>query len=112
MPPRRFSRYEFTAAVRDGQGRLLLTEREPIRFRALPDNILHVVREGDTLFVLAARYYRPKPRAAGFWWVIADFQPDPILDPTLTLRIGRELVIPSLVTLDTIILLAERGRFV
>jgi hypothetical protein len=48
------------------------------------------------------------PRACGFWWAIADFQPDPILDPTLRLEPGRRLFIPSVRVLIDIIL-ADRS---
>lgn len=96
MPPRRFSRFTFSSAVLDDAERLLLTDREPYRFRALPDNRQHVVGDGETLFSLAGRYFAPLPRPAGLWWVIADFQPDPILDPTLSLDVGRVLFIPSI----------------
>jgi hypothetical protein len=99
MPPRRFSRFTFSAAVLDDDERLFLIDREPFRFRALPDNRQHVVKEGDTLFSLAGRYFAPLPRPAGLWWVIADFQPDPIHDPTLSLEVGRVLVVPSLRTI-------------
>lgn len=95
MPPRRFSRFTFSAAVLDDAGRLLLTEREPYRFRALADTRQHVVQQGDTLFTLAGRYFAPLPRPAGLWWAIADFQPEPIHDPTLALHPGRLLFIPS-----------------
>jgi hypothetical protein len=98
MPPRRFSRYTFSAAVLDDDERLLLTDREPFRFRALPDNRQHVVKEGDTLFSLAGRYFAALPRPAGLWWIVADFQPDPLHDPTISLEVGRVLVIPSLRT--------------
>jgi hypothetical protein len=96
MPPRRFSRHSFSAAVQDNAGRLFLTEREPFRFRSLPDNRQHVVQQGDTLFSLAGRYFAPLPRPSGLWWVIADFQPEPIHDPTLALDLGRLLFIPSI----------------
>ena len=95
MPPRRFSRHAFSAAVQDDAGRLVLTEREPFRFRSLSDNRQHVVQQGDTLFSLAGRYFAPLPRPSGLWWVIADFQPEPIHDPTLALDLGRLLFIPS-----------------
>ena len=99
MPPRRFSRYTFSAAVLDDDERLLLTDREPFRFRALPDNRQHVIKEGETLFSLAGRYFASLPRPAGLWWVIADFQPDPIHDPTVALELGRVFVIPSVRTI-------------
>jgi hypothetical protein len=81
--------------VRDELGRRFLTEREPYRFREHTDTRVHVVAQGDSLFDLAGRYFAPLPRACGFWWVIADFQPDPIVDPTLELESGRRLVVPE-----------------
>jgi hypothetical protein len=111
MPPRRFSRHTFTSAVQDGAGRLVLTDREPFRFRSLPDNRQHVVKEGETLFSLAGRYFAPLNRPAGLWWVIADFQPDPIHDPTIVLEPGRVLVIPSVRTvLEEIFSERRRGE--
>jgi len=95
MPPRRFSRFTFCAAVLDDEERLVLTEREPFRFRSFPDNRQHVVQQGETIFSLAGRYFAPLPRASGLWWVIADFQPDPIHDPTVSLDLGRVLFVPS-----------------
>ncbi len=95
MPPRRLSRFAFSSAVLDEDERLFLTEREPFRFRSFPDNRQHVVQQGETLFSLAGRYFAPLPRPAGLWWVIADFQPDPVHDPTLSLDVGRAIFIPS-----------------
>lgn len=94
----------------DPEGRRLLTEREPFRFREFPDNWQHRVVEGDTLWGLAGLYFAPLPRACGFWWAIADFQPDPIVDPTLGLELGRVLVIPSTRVLSDVILGGARRR--
>ncbi len=109
MPPRVGSRHSFTLGVRDDNGMLHLTEREPFRFHAHTDNRKHVVVQGDTLWDLSGRYFAPLPRACGFWWAIADFQPDPIVDPTLALEPGRRLVIPSLRVLTDVVL-GEAGR--
>jgi hypothetical protein len=109
MPPRRLSRFSFCAAELDDDGRLVLAEREPFRFRPFADNRQHLIREGETLFALAGRYFAPLPRASGLWWVIADFQPDPVHDPTLSLELGRVLFIPS-VRVITEEILAEARR--
>ena len=49
MPPLFGSRYLFCHGVRDENGKLYLTEREPYRYRWFGDNRLHTVVEGDTL---------------------------------------------------------------
>lgn len=104
MPPRRWSRHTFTTAFLEdaeesgGTEDLILTEPEPFRFQPFTDNRIHVVKSEDTLFNLAARFFRGIPRPAGLWWVIADFQPQPIHDPTIRLTPGTVLVIPSVRT--------------
>jgi hypothetical protein len=106
------SRYTFCQAIRDDAGRLQLTEREPFGYVALPDNRVHTVVRGDTLFALAGKYFAPLPRACGFWWAIADFQPvgGEIVDPTLELDIGRKIVVPATCVLTDIILGESRRR--
>ena len=110
MPPNIGSRYTFCSGVRDEAGILHLTDREPYRYHAHADNRVHTVTEGDSLFTLAGRYFAPLPRACGFWWVIADYQPQPILDPTLTLVPGIRIHIPSLRVLTDVILGESRRR--
>lgn len=109
MPPRRSSRYTFTAGIVDSAGRLHLTDRERFRFIDLPDNRQHVVKDGETLFTLAARFFSPLPRPAGLWWIIADFQSDPIHDPTLKLSRGTMLTIPSIRTVTDRVFNEERS---
>ena len=110
MPPRSGSRYTFCSGIRDAAEVLYLTEREPYRFDEHKDTRVHTVVQGDTLWNLAGRYFAPLPRACGFWWVIADFQPDPIVDPTLELAAGRRLFIPSLRVLTDVVLGEARRR--
>ena len=110
MAPRAGSRFTFSLGVLDAEGRRYLTEREPYRFYPHPDNRIHLVAEGDTLFDLAGRAFAPLPRACGFWWALADFQPDPILDPTLALEPGREIVVMSLRVLTDVVLGEMRRR--
>jgi hypothetical protein len=110
MPPQTGSRFGFCLGVLDERGRRFLTEREPYRYRPLPDNRVHRVVDGDTIFDLAGRYFAPLPRACGYWWAIADFQPDPILDPTLALETGRAIVIPATRVLSDVILGEGRRR--
>ena len=99
MPPSNFSRYLFCQGLKDSAGRLYLSDRVPYRYRALADNRFHTVASGESLFTLAHLYFTPLPRASQFFWIIADFQPDPIVDATLALKPGTQIVIPSVRTL-------------
>jgi hypothetical protein len=107
-PPTRHSRHRFCLGVSDEAGRSYLTDRVPFGYRDLPDNLEHVVQEGDTLWGLAGVYYDGVERASGLWWVIADFQPDPIVDPTVALVPGTILVVPSLATVQARVLVEAR----
>ena len=98
------SRHSFCRAVQDGRGHLYLTDREPYGFVGHADNRQHLVVQGDTLFSLAGYYFVPLPRACGYWWAIADFQPTPIIDPTCDLTVGTTLHIPALRVLTDVIL--------
>lgn len=109
MPPRANSRYRHCRGILDEDGNTLLTEREPFGFRRFADTLEHRVVEGDSLWGLAAQYYAALERPAGYWWVLADFQPEPIVDPTLALEVGRVLMIPSLRVLTDVIL-GDRRR--
>ena len=110
MPPQLGSRHSLVRGERDYADRLALTERGPYAIHEHPDTRTHVVAQGDTLFDLAGQYFAPLPRACGFWWAIADFQPDPIIDPTLQLDVGRQLLIPSVRVLTDVILGERRRR--
>ena len=106
MPPTSKSRHlQTTAQKREGDERLFLSDRVPFPYTDLPDNRVHTVTQGDTLHRLAARYFSslgelPILSAATLWWVIADFQPTPIHDPTLSLVPGEQLIIPSVRTVQ------------
>ena len=96
----RYSRDYFCEGVPVGDGALMLTEREPFGFVLRDDTTQHVASEGDTWHTLAARYYAPMSDASHLWWVIADFQPEPVHDPTIVLVPGAVVYVPSLRTLE------------
>ena len=117
MPPRSMSRHSFTVQFDTATSprRVILADREKFRFVDWNDNIVHVVTQGDTLHRLAAKYWGalsdpPNFSPANLWWIIADFQPQPIHDPTIVLTPGCQLIIPSLRTVQDRILNPEFRR--
>jgi hypothetical protein len=98
----------FTGGIYDDDGVQYLTQRIPYRYRVLSDTLIHIVREGETLWSIAGQYYASFERPSGLWWIIADFQPDPIFDPTLKLAAGASLFIPSLRTITELIFAESR----
>jgi hypothetical protein len=107
-----FSRYLFCQGLKDSVGRLYLSDRVPYRYRALTDNRFHTVAAGESLFSIAHVYFTPLPRASQFFWILAEFQPEPIVDATLKLKPGTQLVIPSVRTLiESIFNEARREEF-
>ena len=66
MPPNRYSRHRFSTGQSDAAGKFFLSDRNKFGFQELSDNRQHVVKEGDTLFNLAGKYFSAMPRSAGF----------------------------------------------
>lgn len=95
MPPGIHSRFLFCQGIADADGNLFLTDRVPFRYQKETDNRTHTVVDGDTLFHLAHTYFAPLDRPSQYFWVIGDFQSEPILDATLKLDVGRVLIVPS-----------------
>lgn len=109
MPPTILSRHRFSLGYLE-DGVFFLGDRTPYEYRDLADNRQHVVVLGDTLFNLAGRYFEGMSRAAGLWWIIADFQPIPVHDPTIRLVEGTTIVVPSLRTVQQEIFNERRRR--
>jgi hypothetical protein len=89
--PSAFSRDRFCVGITDDDGNLFLTDIVPFGYRDLPDNIPHTVVQGETWESIASREYG----RAELWWVIPDYQPEPVYDPTIALVGGSVLVLPS-----------------
>lgn len=107
----RLSRYRFTQIIQRVDGTLMLTDREPFRYQDYADNREHIAKQGDTWHSLAYRYFTADgvlKNPTDLWYVIADFQPDPVVDPTLRIEPGRVIYIPSYETLFQRILSEDR----
>ena len=93
------SRYMLGNLFRRESDNAIYTELRPrLSFEDRDDVIMYEIQAGDTLFSIAQRAYSQgqSEDAAHFWWAIADFQPEPINDPTIALVPGEYLLIPSL----------------
>jgi len=110
----RTSRYRYCYVLYDDDGIPYLTEREPYLFRALNDNASVIARGDDHWPALADRAYHPEELACNEWWAILDFQPsddrEPVIDPTLAIEAGTEIVTPSRRTKALLIRGEERRR--
>lgn len=85
---RKASRYKKTSRItRNGITYLGLRVSRPYEDRG--DDIFYEVRAGDTLSLIAHRYFGE----ASLWWVVADF--NDILDPFEDLVQGDVLRLPS-----------------
>lgn len=98
MAPQARSRYLFCEGRLNANGAMYLTDRVPYRYRDLPDSRVHEVAQGHTLKKIAHAYFVGIPNPQELWWIIADFQPEPIIDPTISLAVGRRLIVPSVRT--------------
>lgn len=77
-------------------GNLEKLPRGRFLYRAFYDNVTYTCKEGDTLWTIAASFYGDAfSRASLLYWIIGDFQPTPIVDPTLAFSAGDRVVVPS-----------------
>lgn len=66
-------------------------------YRKFQDTVTHVCKDGETLWGLASRYYgNDLPGATLLFWIIGDFQPVPVVDPSLHFTSGDVVYIPSI----------------
>lgn len=91
------SRYNLADLYKDASNRSYTALRSRIFFDDIDGVFPHVVEDGDTLWSLADFYYEGSAETdTNYWWAIADFQPEPINDPTIKLSPGQILLIPPL----------------
>jgi hypothetical protein len=89
------SRYRLSVVYQTEDDHLYfsLNEREP--YGAEEDDIIHITSEGETLFSIAHKYYGELPGGVHHWWLIGEYQPTPIKDPSLRLAANSLVIIPS-----------------
>jgi hypothetical protein len=93
---RRLSRYRFCTGRLQPDGSMMLSDREPFRFQPFPDTVVHTAQLGDTWHNLAFEYYDGIAEdSSDLYFVICDFQPTPVVDPTIPPQPGDLIYIPS-----------------
>ena len=106
-----WSRYRYCTQYQDDDEKYYLDEREPFRFREEADNRIHKAKAGDTWWGLAHIYFDGIPRKCGLWWLLCEYQPTPIIDPTIAIKEGELIIIPSLRVLRMLVFNQERRRY-
>lgn len=96
------SRYLLSDLVLSEDQELYTSLRDRITYDDIEDVLAYSVKDGDTLHSVATKFYGQD--GATFWWAIADFQPDPINDPTVKLVSGQILFIPPLAEVHEVLL--------
>jgi hypothetical protein len=95
--PSTLSVYRFCQAYAAPDGRKYLTDIQPFPFEKFDDTTEHVVVGQQRIEDVAAIHYQAYGEEAYLLWhVLAAFQPEPILDPTVPLTPGSTMFIPSL----------------
>lgn len=103
------SRYSYCWNKTLSTGELRKLPRGFFYFQKFSDTEEHTCKEGETLFQLASIYYREAfPFAAMLYWIIADFQPVPIIDSTVVFQAAQVVYIPSIRTINLLIMSPTR----
>jgi len=94
MAPRVDSDYQYCRAFRDDLGNLYLEiPTPPVRAFGAVDDVVHIVGPGETLHVLAYRYFFGMENPQRYWRAIAKY--NGIVDATQPLPENSVLVIPA-----------------
>ena len=96
MPAQPNSRYRTARRFIDDKNRRFIGVRRNVQYVDDPGNRIHIVKRGETLESIA---HKRLPgfggRSSDLYWILAEFQPNQILDPTQRLQPGQVIVIPS-----------------
>lgn len=107
----RLSRFRLCFLISRSDGAQFLSDREPFGYQDRADNFAIRARLGDTWWTLAAQIYEAEEvidRPEILWWVVADYQPSPVVDPTLRIEPGRIVYAPSVEVLLTRVFSEDR----
>lgn len=95
--------YRHAQAFKKSDGTLYYSNPERIPYEERDDTIIHTCYGGEFLWDLAILYYKDAyPTPLDLAEVIAQFQPDPIVDWSVPMIRGREVLIPSVEYLEEV----------
>ena len=95
--PSTISLFRFCQAYTAPNGRMYLTDIQPFTYEELTDTTTHVVIGEQRIEDVAAIHYQVYGEEACLLaQVLALFQPEPLLDPTVPLVAGSTVFVPSL----------------
>jgi len=98
------TRYDDAYIIKDINGNDIVVPRAFFRYKEIDDNIIHIAKDNESLWEIATQYYSDVLQNPSLhYWIIADYQPEPILDPTQTMVQGRTIYVPSIRTIETLI---------
>jgi len=111
MPMYPWSRYRYCTLFTGDDSVSYIDEREPFGYRDEVDNRYHRSRRGDTWWGLAHLYFQGVPRACGLWWLICEYQPTRVIDPTCVIEENTLIVVPSMRVIRMMVFSPERRRY-
>ena len=111
MPMFQWSRYRYCTQFTGEDGVTYIDEREPFRYRDEKDNRFHRAKEGDSWWGLSHSYFQGVPRPSGLWWLLCEYQPTPVIDPTIIIPSNTLVIIPSARVLRMYVFSQQRRRY-
>lgn len=88
------SRYRAAELIKGDDDSFTWTLPNFFEFTGEDEDIFYEVQPGDNWHLLAYKFYGREFGGANLWWAIMDYQPTPIVDPTIALSPGSVLVVP------------------
>jgi hypothetical protein len=85
------------------EGKVFLSLRERLPHLQGSDTRIHICKGGERLYDLAVGYYKGLyQRPLDLWPIIAEYQPEPIHDPSVPLSEGEVVLIPGPGYIETV----------
>jgi len=88
--------YRHANIIQNEDSTIVFTLPERVGYEYDDDITIHIVSDGERLYDIAQFHYKDTAIAPwDLWDMLAQFQPEPILDPSVPLPSNMEIYIPS-----------------